>query len=191
MKTENKKLLGFEVPVVGIAETLSEAISAAGSEDAVLKDYNNNVLAHSHYTILRRAIVKKLVELTGVKQLTKTEGDKETITEKDAEYIARLYTELGEEAVDAHADAVAAVTQAIPVDYTPGTRGAGEGSKPAAKWLAYYDLFVKEGKLDKFCAKNGIDQSLPEAELKVAVASKAKEIVVAAEKRAAEAALAI
>lgn len=190
MNTQTKELLGFNVPVVGIVETLAEAIKASGSEEAVVKDYNNNVLAHSHYTILRRIIVKKLVELTGIKQLTEKDGDKDVISEKDAAYIARLETEIGEEELKKHEKAIAEACGAVPVDYTPGTRGSGSGSAtPAKKWLAYYDQFVVEGKLDAFCEKHGIDQSTDEETLKIAVASKAKEIVLRVQAEALKAAL--
>lgn len=190
MKTENKELLGFTVPVVGIVETLSEAIEKAGSETAVLKDYVSNVLAHSHYTILRRTIVKKLVELTGIKQLTEKDGEKEVIVEKDASYIARLQGEIGESGLKGHEAAIAAACALIPVDYTPGTRGAGGSTTPAKKWLAYYDQLVAEEKLDSFCSKYEISQEgKSEEEFKNEVANKCRELVTAAQARVAQQAL--
>lgn len=189
MKTETRELLGFNVPVVGIAETLAEAITAAGSEAEVLKDLNNNVLAHSHYTILRRVIVKTLEQVTGVKRLTEKDGDKEVVVEKDAAYISRLETELGEDVLKSHEAAVAAKCAEITVDYRPGTRGTGEGRSPAKKWLAYYDQLVTENKLDLFCEKNNIDASQPEEDLKVEVANRVKEIVTARMAEAAKAAM--
>lgn len=189
MKTETRELLGFNVPVVGIAETLSEAISLAGSEDEVLKDLNNNVLAHSHYTILRRVIVKTLEQATGIKRKGTQEGEKFTVTEKDAAYIARLEEELGAEELAKFNASVAAECQKIPVDYKPGTRGTGEGRVPAKKWLAYYDQLVSEQKLDLFCEKHGIDGTQAEEDLKVEVANKVKEIVSARMAEAAKAAV--
>lgn len=179
MKTETRELLGFNVPVVGIAETLQEAISAAGSEAEVLKDLNNNVLAHSHYTILRRVIVKTLETATGVKRNGVTEGEKFTVTEKDAVYIARLEEELGTDELKTHEAAVADACSKISVDYKPGTRGSGESRAPAKKWLAYYDQLVSESKLDLFCEKHSIDGTQAEEDLKVEVANKVKEIVTA------------
>jgi hypothetical protein len=179
MKTENREILGYTVPIVGIVETLAEAVAAAGSEETVLKDYNNNVLAHSHYTIVRRAITKKLVELTGIKQRTEKDGDKDVIVERDAEYKARLESELGEEEVAKFEKAIAEVIGAMPVDYTPGTRGAGGTAAPAKKWLDYYDQLVTEKRLDAFCQKHSIDQSVDEAQLKNTVALKVKEVVTA------------
>lgn len=194
MKTENRELLGFTVPINGICETLAEAITAAGSEDAVLKDYNNNVLAHSHYTIARRAIVNKLIELTGVKMKTETTGTgdsaKTVVVEKESEYIARLETELGEETLKEFNSQIASVVGAIPVDYTPGVRGAGATAAPAKKWLAYYDQLVTEDKLDAFCSKHGITVEGKDVEvLKVEVANKVKEIVTAKLAAAAKQAL--
>lgn len=189
MKTETRELLGFNVPVVGIAETLAEAVTAAGSEDAVLKDFNSNVLAHSHYTILRRAIVKGLVQLTGIKLLTKKDGDKDVIDETDGEYRARLETQLGEDVLNSYATQISDLVSKIPIDYVPGTRGSGGDSTPAKKWLAYYDQLKAENKLDAFCAKNGITAT-NEDELKIAVANKVKAIVTAKVQAAAKEALA-
>jgi len=189
MKNETKELLGFNVLVVGIVETLKEAIEKAGSEEAVLKDYVSNVLAHSHYTIARRAIVKKLEELSGIKRLTKKDGEKEVVIEKDAEYIARLETELGEDKLRSFDTDVSAAVAAIPVDYTPGTRGSGEGSVPAKKWLAYYDQMVTEGKVEFYCEKWNIDQNQDEESLKYALANKVREVVTAKMKAAAAEAL--
>lgn len=190
MKTENRNILGFNVPIVGIAETLGEAVAAAGSEEAVLKDFNNNVLAHSHFTIVRRVITKSLVELTGIKLLTEKNGDKEVVVESEGEYRDRLEGQLGADVLESYEAAIAEKVSKVTVDYTPGVRGTGEGSKPAKKWLAYFDQLVAEGKLDAFVAKHGIDASLEGDELKFAVANKVKAIVTAKLAEAAKSALA-
>lgn len=193
MKTENRELLGFTVPIVNICETLAEAITAAGGEQAVLNDYNSNVLAHSHYTIARRAIIKSLVEQSGVKQLTKNVGTAEKpkleVVEKDAAYVARLESELGEDMVKSFGTKVSEAVGQIKVDYTPGTRGAGGSATPAKKWLAYYDQLVTEEKLSAFCSKHDIPQDTDEETLKFAVANKVREIVTAKMEAAAQAAL--
>ena len=75
MKNEQREILGIPVMITGICETLAEAIAAAGSEQAVLNDYNANVLAHSHYTEVRKVICAKLAEVTGIKRLTKKHGE--------------------------------------------------------------------------------------------------------------------
>lgn len=188
MKSEVKEILGFNVKIVNIVETLDEAISAAGSKEAVLKDYVSNVLAHSHYGVVRRIIVTTLEKLTGI---SRGKNDKGAIIEKDAEYIARLETELGEAALQAHSAAISAEVEKTPVDYTPGTRGAGSSTAaPAKKWLAYYDQLVTEDKLDAFCTKYNITQDgIEEDALRTTVALKIKEIVTAKEKAAAASAL--
>lgn len=195
MRNETRELLGFKVQITGVCDTLAEVIAAAGSEDAVVKDVNAQTLAHSHFTILRRKIVAELVKLTGVKQLVKKVGTgaeaKEVIDEKDAAYIARLEEELGAETLKTHEAAISAVCAGVPVDYKPGTRGSGGSGAPAKKWLAYYDQLVAESKLDLFCERNGInpDGDLSEEDLKIAVATKVKDIVTAQMEAAAKAAM--
>ena len=189
MKNEVKELLGFNVQITDIVDTLDEAIQAAGSQEAVLKDYVSNVLAHSHYTIARRIIVKKLEELTGIKRFTEKKDEKEVVVEKDAEYVARLETELGEEKLASFEKDISAAVAAVPVDYTPGVRGTGEGSVPAKKWLAYYDQMVTEGKVEFYCEKWGIDPAQDEQSLKYALANKVREVVTAKMKAAAAEAL--
>ncbi len=189
MKTETRELLGFNVPIVGVVENLDEAISAAGSKEAVLKDYVNNVLAHSHFAILRRTICSTLETLTGVARI---KNDKGTITEKESEYIARLDTQLGEAGLAAHNAAVAEACAKIAVDYTPGTRGAGSSSAtPAKKWLAVADQIFAEEKVDAFCAKFGIDRTgVSDADLKVQIAIKFKEFIAENEKKVLASAMA-
>lgn len=178
MKTETRELLGFTVPVVGMVETLQEAISAAGGEQNVLNDYLNNVLAHSHYSVLRREIVKQLEKLTGIKRKTVKEGEgdkaKDVIAEKDGQYIARLETELGEDAVKSFESAIADACGKIPVDYSVGTRGS---ATPAKKWLAAVDDLITAGKFEKFLAKVGIEGDPTDESTKVAAANKIKDLV--------------
>jgi len=178
MKTENRELLGFNVPIVNICETLEECIAAAGSEAEVVKTYVGDVLAHSHYTVARRHIVKTLVELTGIKQLTSKVKEKEVVTETDGEYIARLESEIGEDVLKSYEKQVAAAVGKVAVDYAPGTRGSGGSATPAKKWLAYYDALKQdETKFSAFCSKHDIDTSSDEETLKIAVANKIKDIV--------------
>lgn len=178
MKNETKELIGFNVPIIGVVETLKEAVEAAGSEENVLADYVSNVLAHSHYAVLRRAIVGVLVTSTGIKRKTKTVGEgekaKEVIDETEGEYVARLETELGEDALKQFEGAVAEACGKIKVDYTVGTRGS---TTPAKKWLAAIDDLKAQGKFDAFCAKFEIDQSQDEESVKCAAANKLKDLV--------------
>lgn len=192
MKNIEKELLGFTVPVTGVCETIAELVTAAGSEEVVVNDNNNQVLAHSHFSVLRNVIVAKLEEATGVKRktvknkLVEKDGDEET----HGKYRARLDEELGEEVVNSYAVAIASACGAVAVDYKPGARGSGESAKPAAKWLAYWDEAVKQGKLDAYLAKFGIDTTKTEDEQKVDFANAVKKKVTAAMQAAAQTALA-
>lgn len=181
MKNDTRELLGFNVPVVGIVETLAEAVTAAGSEQAVLNDYVSNVLAHSHYTILRRKIVETLETLTGIKRKTKTEGEgekaKQVIDETDGAYVVRLENELGEETLKGFENKIAEVCQGIPVDYVPGTRGSGGSATPAKKWLAAVDQLQSEGKYENFLSKYQIAGDPADEATKIAAANKIKELV--------------
>lgn len=180
---------------VGVCETLPEAITAAGSEAQVIADFNMQVLAHSHYGILRNTVVKVLEDVTGIKRktaknkLTKEGEDDET----HGKFVARLLLDTGmseEQLVELHGKAVGDACAKVPVDYTPGTRGSGEDAVPAKKWLAYYDQMVAENKVDFYVAKFGIDATLAGDELKYAMANAVKKKVLAAQQAAAATALA-
>lgn len=199
MRNETRELLGFKVQVTGICDTLAEVINAVGSEEGVVNDVNNQTLAHSHFTILRRKIVAKLEELSGVKRegFFEGEGDKKkwVIDEKDAAYIARLeglediHGKKGEEWLKLQEGTLSTMCAGVSVDYKPGTRGAGGSATPAKKYLAYYDQMVAEDKLDLFCERHGIDSAQDEDALKVAVANKVKELLAAAQAEAMKKAL--
>lgn len=190
MKTETKEVLGFEVPIVGIAETLAEAVTAAGSEAEVLKDFNNNVLFHSHLGILRKKIVKLLVTLTGIPLKTKTEGTKVVVDETDGTYLARLEVEQPDFRAK-YGDDVIKACEAVKVDYTPGTRGSGDGDKPAKKWLDYVAQMRLENKLDGYVAKFELNiEGKTEEEVNVIMANEVKKRVTASMAAAAKAALA-
>jgi hypothetical protein len=192
MKTITKELLGFNVPVVGVCETIAELVTAAGSEEVVVNDNNNQVLAHSHFGVLRNVIVTQLEKATGVPRKTV----KNKLVEKDGEeetqgkYRARLDEELGEETVQAIQAQIAEACEKIPVDYTPGVRGSGESAMPAKKWLELYDQAVTENKVDYYVAKLGVDATLTGDELRIAFANAAKARVTAAMQAAAKNALA-
>lgn len=193
MRNETRELLGFKVQVTGICDTLAEVIKAVGSEEGVVNDVNNQTLAHSHFTILRRKIVAKLEELSGVKREGFFEGEGEkkkwVVTEKDAAYVARLEETKGEEWLKLQEGTLSSMCAAVSVDYKPGTRGAGGSATPAKKYLAYYDQMVAEEKLDLFCERHGIDSAQEEDALKVAVANKVKELLAAAQAEAMKKAL--
>lgn len=184
MTNVKKEILGFDVTITGVVTTLAEAVEKSGSEQRVVDMFNNYVLFHQHFSKMRNLIVSKLEELTTIKRLTNEEGD---VTEKDTQYIARLEDE-GVSLKDLAAQINEAVA-AVSVDYSASVRGTGTGSgKVAQKWLAYYDAFLQAGKLEAFCIKHGIDSELEEAQLKLLVASKVKDLSDAAQKAALAAA---
>lgn len=188
MKTITRELLGFEVPLNGVAETLEEIVSAAGNDTRVVDLANNYVLFHGHYDTVRDKIIETLVKLTGKKLET---DDKGKVTEKNTEYIARLEEDDDVKAAGglaAYESQIVEAVNALTVDYTKTVRAAGD-SAPAKKWLAYYDQLVADGKLDKFIAKHEIDISgLDDEAIKVLVARKLKEVVTNAQRAALAAA---
>ena len=196
MKNEQREILGIPIMITGICETLAEAIAAAGSEQAVLNDYNANVLAHSHYTEVRKVICAKLAEVTGIKRLTKKHGEgenaKEVFDETEAAYVDRVREELGDEMFNEQIAAVQSAVAALPVDYKPGTRGSGGATaKPAKKWIDQVDALKKAGRYDEFLAKYElVKEGMSEDDVVIAAANKVKEIVTEREKAAKQAALA-
>jgi hypothetical protein len=187
MKTVNKEILGFSVGVVGVAETIPEFVEAAGSEERLVDLANNYVLFHQHFTKLRNAIVKTLVELTGIKLETEEKDGKTIITETAEEYVGRLEEESANPLQ--FADQVNSAVGAMPVDYKQPVRGLGT-TKVAQKWLAYYDAMVEAGKLDAFVEKHDLTLPADEEAAKIVVANKVKEIVTHAQQAALKTALA-
>lgn len=186
MKTLNKELLGFEVPIVGIAETLDELVAACGSKERVVDLANAYVLFHQHYTKGRNAIIDVLVKQTG-KSMEADEKGK--VTEKDLEYVGRIEEELGPEGLVPFEAAVVAAMENLPVDYAQPVRGTGVGAVVAKKWLAAYDDLVQRGKVDAFVDKYGVDlDGLDEDGKKLAIAKKIKEEVTRAQAAAMSAA---
>lgn len=190
MSTITKEVLGFNVPVVGVADSLTQLAEFAGSEQRALDFANNYVIFHKHLGTLRDAIVKKLVEKTGVKMLTKKEGEKEVVNETAAEYIERLEEELGGEGslVKYEVD-IQAVCDALAVDYKVTVRGTGAGTKLAQKYLTMASAIVEAGKADAFIAKFGLDVG-PDTDDQTrlyVIANKIKAIMVEQQKAAAAA----
>lgn len=182
MKTLNKELLGFEVPIVGVAENLAELVELCGGEDRVVALANNYVLYHQHYTKGRDLIIKTLVEKSGIKLEV---DDKGKVTEQDTEYVGRIEEEL--KGLSQFEADVASALETLSVDYKQPVRGIGGTGAVAKKWLAYYDGLVEDGKLDTFVAKHELDlEGLDDEGVKNLVAKKIKEVV----KRAEQAALA-
>ena len=191
MSTINKEVLGFEVPVVGVADSLAQLAEFAGSEQRALDFANNYVIFHKHLGTLRDAIVEFFVKETGVKMLTKKEGDKEVVDETPAEYIERLEEELGGEgSLVKYQPKIVEVCNNLAVDYKVTVRGTGASSKPAQKYLTMASAIKEAGKLDAFIVKYGLDVTADTDETTVLymVANKIKSVMVE-QQRAAAAAL--
>lgn len=191
MKSVKKDILGFEVEIPNIPETLAELVAAAGSEQAVLDGALAYTLYHSHFTKLRTAIVEKLEKLTGIARETEEVNGKTKVVEKDGSYIARLEEELGAETLQGYLAEVQEVSTNLPVSYTPTVRGVGTGGKPAQKWLAMVDDLISADKLEAFASKFDIDLTQDESDWRTDVAQKLKEVVTNAQRAAAAAALAV
>lgn len=194
MKSVNKEILGFNVPIAGVAETSAELVSACGSDERAVELANNYILYHVHFSKVRSKIVAKLEELTGVKREGQEEGEGEdkkfVVTEKDQEYIGRLEEQLGEAGLKAHEGVIAAMVGAMNVDYTQSARGSGVAAAPAKKWLAYYDALVEKGKLQDFIAKHSIaTEGLTDEAIKLSVVNKVKTLVTEATRAALAAAV--
>jgi hypothetical protein len=186
MKSVNKEILGFNVPVSGVVETLDEAVLAAGSPERVVDMFNNYVLFHQHFGKIRTAVVKKLEELTSKPRTQDTEGN---VDEKDSEYIARLE----EEGVNLSEfeSVIGELVAGMPVDYKQPVRGSGGSSTVAKKWLAAVDTLIEEGKYERFVAKYKLDfDGLSEDEQKQVAARKVKEVITNAQRAALAAATA-
>jgi hypothetical protein len=191
MKTLNKEVLGFDVPIVGVAEDLNELLllSGGGSADQTPEEQEaarklgaekvyaaaiNYVHFHSHYTKVRAKMIETLVAKSGKKQTVDKEGN---VDEKDVEYVGRLEDELGGAgSLDQYNDDIVA--------YTQSSKGGGSGTI-GKKYLAYYDKMVEDGKLDAFVAKHSLEvEGLDEEAKKQVVGAKVKELVKAAERSA-------
>lgn len=171
MKQDTNEVLGFEQVLTNVPETLAEAVSLAGGEQAVLDAFIAYTTFHRHNGRSRDAIVEFLEKNTGIKPRGTGEGKDFVRTEKDLAYSARVRSEQPEKVKELEGS-IRMLNSTV--DWTPGTRGSG---KLAAKWFAYYDKLVEDEKLDAFCTKHNIDQSLEEDALKAVVASKVKSII--------------
>jgi len=199
MKTLNKEVLGFDVPIVGVAEDLNELLLLAGGGNADMSEAEqeaarksgaekvyaaaiNYVHFHVHYTKVRAKVIETLVAKSGVKQSVDKEGN---VDEKDVEYVGRLEDEKGGAgSLEQYAADIVAALENMPVDYSQSSKGGGSGTI-GKKYLAYYDKMVEDGKLDAFVAKHGLEiEGLDEEATKQVVGAKVKELVKAAERSA-------
>ncbi len=70
MKDITTSVLGFDVPVSGVPETLQEAITAAGSEQAMLDGWNSYIRFHRTNGEARAAVIEALEAITGIERET-------------------------------------------------------------------------------------------------------------------------
>lgn len=184
-KSVTKEILGFTVTFGGIAETLSELVSLAGSEERVVDLVNAQVLAHSTFGKARKAIVNKLEEVTQIKRKTNDDGE---YTESEQQYVARLEEELGEGSLNQYDAVIAEAAAAVTTSYVATEREPGTGGKIAKRYLAIFDDLANKGKVEAFAAKHKVKLSgTPEVD-KALVCAKIKELIVEAEKATAAAA---
>lgn len=192
-----KEVLGFDVPITGVAEDLNELLLLAGGgnteqsaeeqaaarksgEEKVYQAALNYIHFHSHYGKLRTALVNKLVELTGKKVSVDKDGK---VDEKDTEYVGRVEEEGGEGSLAQYDTQIADAIGAIKVDYTQTARS--DGGSLGKKYLAYYDKMVEDGKVEAFAAKHNLDlDGLTEEARKQVVGGRVKELLKAAERAA-------
>jgi len=182
MKTEKTNLIGFDI-TLNIASTLAEAVELAGSEQRILDYANRQILAHSHYGKLRRAIARLVERETGVRM---AEG------EKEREFIFRVKMEKGDDAISMLAAAVQEISDNFPVDYKGSVREEAKLRVPPKRWLAMVENLKAAGMYEKFIEKHGItfDGNETDEETIYIVADKIREIVRANERRARTDALA-
>lgn len=97
-------MLGFEVPVTDVPETLEECIVAAGGEEQLKNAFLNYIRFHRTNTEARAEVAEKVEKLTGIPRSTKevkapTAADpnntREEYDETEAEYVKRAIAESG------------------------------------------------------------------------------------------------
>jgi hypothetical protein len=71
MKTITTSVLGFDVPVAGVPETLQEAIESAGGEENLVQTFVDQRRFHNTNTEARAAVVAALEKATGIKRKMK------------------------------------------------------------------------------------------------------------------------
>lgn len=184
-KNETAKSLGVEFEVKGLASTPEELNTMAQDENASIDMANQYYIAHNHMGKVRAAICKKAEELTEIPREKDADGK---FTETEAQYLAKVEKELGEESLedDPYASALREAAESVPVDYTKTPRGSGGGtSKVAQKWIDKARKLREDGQLELFAEKHGVELSDDEEETERRVGAKVKELI-SAQLRAAE-----
>ena len=86
MKNITTTVLGFDVPVQGVPETLAEAITSAGGEQNLVDTFVNQRKFHNTNTEARSEVVAALIEATNIARLTEL---KPTPTKSDPKKTVR------------------------------------------------------------------------------------------------------
>jgi hypothetical protein len=157
MKNSTTSVLGFDVPVSGVVETLPELVEAAGGEQPVVDlmvGYSN---AHKTNTEARGAVVEALEKVTGIKRATEnvkspTKADPNRTVEKFSEseqtYADRVRAET-QQTTEQLWTAIASEVGTIPFKVigearTGSTRVGKEDAKKAETLLAAGDDMWKQ-----------------------------------------------
>lgn len=172
MKTVVNEVLGFQIELRNIPETIAEAVQQAGSEQEVLNNHIDYVVFHSHNTVVRKECVELLEAKTGIKRSSHKEGENTVIDETEGAYVKRLRVSHADLLTEELAQEIR--TKWSEVDFTPGTRGSG---KLAKEWLSVYDQLKTLNKLEEFVSKNGLVLVGEEKQDKETVGRKAKELI--------------
>jgi|SRR5215475_77745 len=74
MKTDTTSVLGFDVPVNNVPETLSECVEAAGGEQNLIDGWLDYIRFHKTNTAARAAVVDALAKETGIARKMRDES---------------------------------------------------------------------------------------------------------------------
>jgi hypothetical protein len=109
MKNITTSVLGFDVPVNNVPETLQEAITAAGGEQQLLDGWLAYIRFHRTNTEARSVVAERIGEITGIERKTKevaapTKTDpnntREEWDETEGDYVKRAIAEHGVDMVE-------------------------------------------------------------------------------------------
>lgn len=152
MKTITTSVLGFDIPITDVPETLDEAVTSAGGEQKLVDTFVNHIKFHKTNGVAREAVAEALEKLTGVKPTTEqkkspTKADPNRVievqTETEQEYANRVFAESGRSAEDLQSE-VAAAVGSIKFDAVT-TREPGAGRKMAKVYTESAEKLIALG----------------------------------------------
>ena len=183
MKVE-VKVLGYELSVELPYNSVEEFDSLAGKKGACLERATQNFMAHTHNARMRKAMVEKLEEVSGIKRESSTDEDGKNVkyTETEQAYVSRVEAQLmgTEEWANIRAE-VTKAAQSVPVALeTIREFGPNKQMVELARGL------INEGRVDDFIAKHNLtlDTDWSNEENVKALAVEVKRIVEEAKKAA-------